>query len=522
MAELPDFLREESEDEIMARMLAALPDDLDKSEGSYIWDALYPFAIELARAKEMANEVLRLSFASDSYGEYLDKRVAEHGLTRKPATKATGQVKFTGVAGTVIPAGTRVATPGSDEEESVEFVTTAAVTLDSTGVAVARIEAVEAGSRGNVPAGTITVLVTAVSGVSAVTNETATSGGADQEDDESLRARYFARVRSPSAGGNKVDYANWALEVPGVGGVSVIPVEDGPGTVSVYIIDQNKEPASQATVDAVQNYIAPPWVNEVEAETMTLGGSGVSVDATQTDDTADSVKMVYDAGGPGAVTHTNLHAFLQQPGIWQARIRVKIDDTAGSGDLLQIGVWNVSASAWAKVDPSGTAAAVKTLKASDLAPTFSDVIQEFYWNGQDQLELRMTRLQTDTTTTIWVDRVVYRSTFSQDTGTGKAPIGARVSVRPAKAVLINVSATLTIAPGYNADSVRAAVIENLRAYVRSLAFTDTNDVLYSRIGQAILETPGVVDYQNLLVNNGMANIPVADNEVAVLGTVTLT
>ncbi|GAW29174.1 hypothetical protein ULO1_17440 [Carboxydocella sp. ULO1] len=312
------------------------------------------------------------------------------------------------------------------------------------------------------------------------------------------------------------------MEVPGVGGVFVVPVRDGPGTVSIAIINTNKEPADQALVDAVHNYIAPPWVNETEAETMTLGSYGTSIDTTLTDDTGDSVKMIYDATGAGTITHANLQAILQQPGIWQTRARVKVDNNAGTADLLQIGVYNVSAAAWAKTRPNGTVDAVITLKASDLAAAFSDKIVEFYWNGQDQLELRITRLTTDTTTIVWVDRVIYRSTFSKDTGEGKAPVGARVTVEPATAVLINVSANLTIASGYNADSVKSAVTENIKAYIKSLAFTSDNDVRYVRIGQAILDTPGVQDYSNLTVNGGTTNVVIGDQEVAILGSVNLT
>ena len=522
MADLPEYLTDQNFETILQRMLDSLPADLDKSEGGFLYDALSPAAIELALAAIWAQEVLRRGFASTTFGEYLDLRCEEHGITRRAAVKATGQVTFTGTPGTVIPAGTQVSTASSEATPAIFFATKSNATIGAGGTVTVDIEAVEAGASGNVAAGTITLLAQPVPGVTSVTNATATTGGLDQEDDASLLARYLQRVQSPSAGGNKADYMNWAMEVAGVGGVSVVPVRDGPGTVSIAIINTNKEPADQALVDAVQNYIAPPWVNETEAETMVLGGYGTSIDTTLTDDTGDSVKMVYDATGAGSITHANLQAILQQPGIWQARVRVKVDSTAGTTDLLQIGVYNVSAAAWAKTRPGGTVDAVITLKASDLATTFGDKIVEFYWNGQDQIELRIARLTTDTTTTVWVDRVVYRSTFSKDTGEGKAPIGARVTVEPATAVLINVSATLTIANGYNADSVKAAVKDNIAAYIRSLAFASDNDVRYVRIGQAILDTPGVTDYQNLTVNGGTSNIPIGDQEVAVLGTVNLT
>lgn len=524
MTTLPDYLTDQLEADIRQRMLDSLPSDLDKAEGSYIWDSLAPTAIELALAAIWAQEILKRGFASTTFGAYLDLRCAEHGLTRLAAVKATGQVKFTGTAGTVVPIGTAVATPAdaTTGTASVEFLTTAAATLDVAGIGYANIEAVTAGLSGNVAAGAINILVTPISGVTGITNLAATSGGLDTENDAALLTRYLQRVQSPSAGGNKADYVNWTMEVAGVGGVSVIPVRDGAGTVSIAIIDINEVPPSQTLIDSVQNYIAPPWVNEAEAEAMTLGGYGASIDTTQTDDTGDSVKMIYDISGAGTIVHASLNTLLQQPGIWQARCRIKVDSVVGATDLLQIGVWNISAAAWAKTRPGGTVDAVATLKASDLTTVFGNKNIEFYWNGQDQLELRATRLITDTTTIVWVDRVVYRSAFSMDTGGGKAPVGARVTVEAAVSVLINISSTLTVAAGYDAISVKAAVQQGIEAYIKGLAFTDDNDVRYVRIGNAILDTPGVQDYSGLTINGGIANIVIGIQEVAVTGVVTLT
>lgn len=522
MASLPEYLTDQTFEQILQRLLERLPSDWDKSEGSFVYDIMAAFALVLAQDADWAQQVLERSFAQTTFGDYLTLRAEEHGVIRKPATKATGIVTFTGTPGTHIPAGTRVSTASTETTPAVVFVTNADATISESGTVDVTVTAEQAGALGNVPAESILFLVEPIAGVTGVTNTAATSGGADEESDESLLARYLARVRNPSAGGNKADYVNWALEVQGVGGVSVIPVEDGPGTVSIYVIGDDKQPASQTTVDAVQDYIAPPHIITEEDSALIITGYGVSTDTTQTDATDGStIKMVYDANGEGLVKRTSLENVLPQPGIWQARVKMKVDDTTETSTLVEVGVWNVSANAWAKKSPSNVEDSVITLSASQLSTSFVDKIVEFYWNGQDQIELRITRKQTDTTTTLLVDNVTYRSIFSKVDGSGKAPIGARVSVRPANAVLINIDATLTIMPGYNADSVKSAVVENLKSYIKSIAFADNNDVLYSRIGQAILDTTGVQDYSNLLVNGGTANVSIADNEVAVLGTVTL-
>lgn len=516
MAVLPEYLTDQTEAVIRQRMLDALPPDLDKSEGGFLWDAISPSAIELALAAIWAQQVLERGFAQTTFGAYLDLRAEEHGITRRAAVAATGTVTFTGSPGVSVPAGSRVSTASSATTPAVVFSTTAAAAIGAGGTVNVAVQAVTAGAAGNVAAGAIAFLADPVAGVTAVTNAAATSGGADEETDAALLVRYLQKVRSPSTGGNKADYVNWALALQGVGGVSVVPVRDGPGTVSLAIINDQTQPASQALIDQVQAYIAPPWSNLVEAESMTLGGSGVSIDTTQPD-TPSAVKMVYSSTGAGMVTHTPT---LQQPGIWQVRLLAKVDATTGTTDLLQVGIWNIVGSAWAKVSPSSATDAVTTLRAADLATALADVIQAFYWNGQDQIELRVTRLQTDTATTVWLDRADYRSTFSKDTGEGKAPIGARVTVEAAKPVIISISATLTVASGYNVASVRAAAQQAISDYLRSIAFADDNDVRYVRIGQAILDTPGVQDYSNLLVNGSMANVTVGAQEVATLGTVT--
>lgn len=540
MADKPLYLQEQetTEEAIRQRMLDSLPSDLDKAEGSYIWDAVNPPAIELALAAILAREVLRKGFAttaastvSGEVTQELTDRAKEHGLTRKPAEKAIGQVTFTGSNGTVIPAGTRVATPASSDTSSIEFETKAEVTIGATGNITADIIAVEAGANGNVPSGAISILVTPVPGVTGVTNVSATSHGLDIEDDISLLGRYLQKVQNPSAGGNRADYITWAGEVAGVGGVSVVPVKYGNGTVSVSIIDINKQPAGQDLVDAVLEYIAAPWEHDVEAETMTVGGSGTSIEASQDDDSGSSVKMEYNAAGEGTITHANIHTILDKPGIWQARLKAKASDISGANDLLRVGIWNTTTGAWAKVSSdAGAADAVTVYQANDLTLVLGYLTQQFYWNGTDNLELRITRLQADTTTVVWVDLVKYRSLFSKDTGDGKSPVGAAVYVEPAKAIQINISAALTIMAGYDPATVKATAETACDNYLKGIAFKDVNtpgketenDVKYARIANAILDTEGVEDYQNLLVNGGTANIPIGAQEVAVKGTVTFT
>ena len=60
--------------------------------------------------------------------------------------------------------------------------------------------------------------------------------GADEETDEALRNRFYEKVRHPATSGNAHHYRQWALEVS-----KVFPLDSGPGTVTVLIVDADKK-----------------------------------------------------------------------------------------------------------------------------------------------------------------------------------------------------------------------------------------------------------------------------------------
>ncbi len=260
------YLTEQTEENIMQRMLERVPSDLDKSEGSFIWDAEAPVAFMLSEAAIWAQELLRRGFAStvastdDNFrSDELDLRAAEHGVTRREAVAASGVVVFTGEVGKSIPTGTVVATPADENsgEASLEYETTVAVILDSTGKATVPVRAIVAGKASNVPTGIITIVSTSLNGVTGVTNTVEIKGGADIESDTSLLERFYAKVRNQGTSGNKAQYMQWAGEIAGVGGARVIPLWKGPGTVGIYILDTDKRAANADIVSKVQKYIDP-------------------------------------------------------------------------------------------------------------------------------------------------------------------------------------------------------------------------------------------------------------------------
>lgn len=320
----------QTEEVIKQRMLNAVPSDLDKREGSFIYDALSPAAIELALVYIELDRVLQLGFAQTTYGQYLDYRAAEHGLIRKPATKATGQVTITGSNGTVVPAGSLFATAGG-----VQFQTLAEVIIGETGQVIANIEAVEPGASGNVPAGAINTIPVSIAGVTGVTNVQATSGGTDAESDTALLARLLEKVRSPATSGNVAHYKQWAMEVAGVGDAKVFPIWNGPGTVKVVVIDSNKQPASAEIVQNVADYIEEVRPIGATVTVESAAGLNIDVSATVVLDTGAVLADVQAAFESALVDYLKEIAFRQNY-VSYAKVGSLLLDTTGVLDYSNL------------------------------------------------------------------------------------------------------------------------------------------------------------------------------------------
>lgn len=269
MASLLDFLPvyERTTDDIRASLDADVNMGVDPSSSAYIdtteggiyWDITQAFVLEMARLWDFASvEVPAATWPEFAWGPYLDEWGTTVDLARKPSTVAQGTVRFTGAVGSLIGSDTRVATAQTDADVAPpEFRTTASGTIPAGGTLDLAVSAVNAGSAGNVAVGTITQLVSPVAGLASLTNLAATSGGTEVETDDEYRERILLEMASAAGGGNVADYRKWALEEPGVGHVTVVPLSTGPGTVAVVITDAANNPVPAGVVTSLQSRLDP-------------------------------------------------------------------------------------------------------------------------------------------------------------------------------------------------------------------------------------------------------------------------
>ena len=82
-------------EDILQRMLDRVPDSMDKREGSIIYDALAPAAVELQLMYIEFDIILQETFADTAPREYLIRRAAERGIIPIAATHAILKGEFT-------------------------------------------------------------------------------------------------------------------------------------------------------------------------------------------------------------------------------------------------------------------------------------------------------------------------------------------------------------------------------------------------------------------------------------------
>ena len=257
----PDWLADQDAETIQQRMMDELPADIDDTEGGFPYDFTKPTALEKAELLEyFLVETLKIMFPMWAYDEWLDLHAQQLGLKRKAANAASGYLTVTGVAGTVIPEGFLFAVPAAGDTAALEFATKAEATIEEGGTVSVLVEAVVAGTGGNVAADTIVLKAEPITGITGVTNPAPTTGGTAKESDDELWERIdeFCQNSGESFVGNDSDYARWAKAVPGVGTALPIAEWDGPGTVKLILLDSNGAAASQTIIDNVYDYIVSP------------------------------------------------------------------------------------------------------------------------------------------------------------------------------------------------------------------------------------------------------------------------
>lgn len=229
---------------ILSDMLDGIPNTYDKREGSIIYDALAPAALELANQYLAFDLMINESFGDTASREYLIRLGAERGLEPYPATKTILQGEFTPTT-LELSIGNRFNCSNSSY-----------VIIEKISNGIYKLQCEEAGEIGNKYLGDI-IPIDYIDGLETAKLTQILIYGEEVEETEKFRERYMTTFNIKAFSGNKEDYKEKTLAIQGVGAVKIEPVWNGGGTVRLTILDSKFDIPTQTLINSVKTAFDP-------------------------------------------------------------------------------------------------------------------------------------------------------------------------------------------------------------------------------------------------------------------------
>lgn len=447
----------------------------------------------------------------------LDAIGTNYGLTRLPGTQATGIITFrirnytTSSPIITVPSGTVVSTLSTASTPAVSFATTATVTFtpslapsyfnpatgfyeQSTTIVCQTI-----GTVGNVGANTITSLVGPTTGIDAVTNTTATTGGTDVESNIAFAGRIQIKLE-----GNNVGTPNGIISLVDTNPNVIQAIVVGPndpamlrdqfgGSVDVYIrgmVPLTVSDTPTYTTAGSQNFVL---INQPVLSVGTVTGIVASTPYTFVNGTDYKVVLNPNIlfGGSvesGSYITFNVTTFFNIVTVTDATHLV-VSSTSGmqTGDIISQGINTTTVSS--VTDPTHVIVASTTGFAPGLAslvgfkPDNNTIITVTY--TYDSLIATLQALFNSNSNHI---------------------VASDILVKDAIEASINFTASILIIPGYVPSTVVSNVETALTNYINALGLGA--DVVLSELVAITQDVPGVseVDLSTLILQSIEGNI----------------
>jgi uncharacterized phage protein gp47/JayE len=224
------FLRPEYEDILADYEIKAVEifgSDINLSSRSPLGMFVRVFAMIASVVWQLIEKVYNAGYVDTATGTSLSRLGKYIGISRLTASKSYGEVTFTGDAGTVIPQGFLVSTVNN-----TRFLVQNRGAIPSGGSITLPVSSESVGTDSNVSAGSITVAVTPILGLTSLSNANSMVGGRYTETDEEFRDRY--QTATSTGNGSSADaIRSELLKLVGVSAAKVFEndgnEEDGNG-----------------------------------------------------------------------------------------------------------------------------------------------------------------------------------------------------------------------------------------------------------------------------------------------------
>lgn len=263
---------------MMDRVKSSYP-NIDTREGSILFNALAPAALELAIMYTELDNVLTESFVNTASREYLLIACSQMGMATETFQASNGFHK--GVFNVPVPIGSRwncdlynytvYEEIGVDENNNYEY----------------KLHCETTGSAPNNVTGDLVAITYTTSDLTYAKITECLIEGEEETSDNDIRVAYYDYVNNIGVDGNVSQYERWCNEYPGVGNCKVIPHWNGDvNTVKVSILSASNDIASDELIAEFQEYLDPgsrgmgDGVAPIGAKVTVSTATGVTINAT--------------------------------------------------------------------------------------------------------------------------------------------------------------------------------------------------------------------------------------------------
>ena len=246
------MFEEKTFENILSDLLEYVSDrnpDIDTREGSIIYTALAPIALELETAYHEMDMILEETFLETASKEYLVKHGDQMGLPLNEATFG----HFEGEFDVDLKIGSRF----NLDKFNYNVIDKLSDPTEERPHYVFELVCETEGTEPNSYLGDLTP-ITFVDNLSHAKLTAVIIYGEDEEETEEYRYRLQIHTKNPPIDGNVAQYKEWLNDYDGIGKHDVIPCWNGKNTVKLIVLNPENTKASDELVNDVQIYFDPP------------------------------------------------------------------------------------------------------------------------------------------------------------------------------------------------------------------------------------------------------------------------
>ena len=236
---------------ILHRMMNRVTNEypnLDNREGSILFNALAPAAVELAIMYTELDNVLNESFVETASREYLLLSCSQMGMDISVFQANAGVHK--GEFNIEVPIGSRWNCELYNYEV-VEF-------LEMNGAYYTyRLQCEETGTAPNNVVGDLTPITDFPYNLTYAKLTECLIEGENETSDDAIREAYYDYINNVAFDGNITQYKRWCNEYEGIGNSKIIPLWNGVNTVKVSILSASNQIASEELIAEFQEHLDP-------------------------------------------------------------------------------------------------------------------------------------------------------------------------------------------------------------------------------------------------------------------------